>query len=110
MSRQHGYRAIRMVERQTRESDGAEHIQNMIQLMPVLFRTSKRFHMQCVLLGEPSRNNQLGERSEGCFPARADTRFAPAQLVDRTVTTVPSGLRPREPDRAARRGQGAGSD
>ncbi|WP_433935272.1 hypothetical protein AB3662_11285 [Sorangium cellulosum] len=83
MSRQHGDRAIRMIERQTRERDGAEHIQNMVQLMPVLLRTSKRFHMQRVLLGEPSRNNQLGELSEGCFPARAETRFAPAQLVDR---------------------------
>ncbi|WP_437520099.1 hypothetical protein WME79_25845 [Sorangium sp. So ce726] len=43
---------------------------------------AKRFHMQWVLLGEPSRNNQIGELSEGCFPGRASTRFAPAELLD----------------------------
>ncbi|AUX35805.1 uncharacterized protein SOCE836_080040 [Sorangium cellulosum] len=38
--------------------------------------------MKRVLLGEPSRNNQLGELREGDFPGRASTRFAFAELLD----------------------------
>ncbi|AUX38844.1 uncharacterized protein SOCE26_002240 [Sorangium cellulosum] len=70
-----------MVERQTRERDGAEHIQDVVQLMPVLLRTSKRFHMQWVLLGEPSRNNQLGELPASSSPASAADFTGDAALV-----------------------------
>ncbi|WP_437307969.1 hypothetical protein [Sorangium sp. So ce388] len=80
--RQHGDRPIRVIDCQTRERNGTEHIQNMIQLVPVWFGTTERFHMKRVLLGEPSRNNQFGELREGDFPGRASTRFAFAELLD----------------------------
>ncbi|AGP35488.1 hypothetical protein SCE1572_13690 [Sorangium cellulosum So0157-2] len=44
-----------MIDRDARKRDGAEHSQNMIQLMSVLFRMSKCFHMQRVLLGKLAR-------------------------------------------------------
>ncbi|WP_437849594.1 hypothetical protein [Sorangium sp. So ce363] len=55
MCRQHRDRAIRVIDREARKRDGAEHSQSMIQLMSVLFRMSKWFHMQRVLLGKLAR-------------------------------------------------------
>ncbi|WP_437678261.1 hypothetical protein [Sorangium sp. So ce131] len=52
---QHRDCAIRVIDRDARERDGAAHSQNVIQLMSVLFRMSKWFHMQRVLLGKLAR-------------------------------------------------------